>query len=368
VNVSRIAKLRLRNLRLAGKRFTKPAEAVRWHLAMQSQDYAPAKWSIGQRATGLVDADVDRALLHGEIVRTHVLRPTWHFIAREDFRWLMALSGPRVRRGLEHRYRDLGLDARTLRRAERVMGRALENGTRLTRNELAEVLAGSKIDPGGQRLPFILMHAELEATICSGGPEGRQQTYALADERIPTSAAPDRDDALRELARRYLRSHGPATAKDLSWWSGLTLTDVRRAFSMLEGEVESEDVDGLTYWSAGGGAGRLPAARAATLLQTYDELVVGYQESRFVGDPGAATAKDAWSGRTFPSGGVLLGARIGGHWRRTVGKGRLDVDVHLYETPTPKVSTAVERAVGELGRFFGLPVDLTVDRRLPPRS
>src|ERR671937_2539610 len=140
MDTRRIARLRLRNLRLAGERFTKPAEAVGWHLAMQAQDYPPAKWSIGQRSVGLTDADVDRAVEQGEIVRTHVLRPTWHFVAREDFRWLMALSGPRVRRGLEHRYRELGLDGRTLRRAERVMAGALENGNRLTRNELADVL------------------------------------------------------------------------------------------------------------------------------------------------------------------------------------------------------------------------------------
>ena len=132
-----IARRRLRNSRLTGAGFTSPAEAVGWHLAMQSQDYGPAKWSVGQRSKGLSDGDLDDALAQGSIIRTHVLRPTWHFVARDDFRWLLTLSGPRVQRWNARRYRELGLDPRTRARAEKLIVSALEGGNRLTRKAVS---------------------------------------------------------------------------------------------------------------------------------------------------------------------------------------------------------------------------------------
>ena len=135
-----IARRRLRNSRLTGTGFGTPEEAVGWHLAMQSQDYGPAKWSVGQRSKGLTDRDLDEAVAAGSIIRTHVLRPTWHFVARDDLRWLLALSGPRVQQGNAGRYRELGLDARIRARVEKVIVSALEGGNRLTRKEIAAVL------------------------------------------------------------------------------------------------------------------------------------------------------------------------------------------------------------------------------------
>src|SRR5687768_17362075 len=174
MNANEIARRRIGNSRLTGDRFAAPDDVVRWHLAMQAQEYGPAKWSIGQRSTGLVDAEVDGAVAAGSIVRTHVLRPTWHFIARDDVRWLLALSGPRVQQGNAGRYRELGLDARARARGERLISSALAGGNGLTRNEIGDVLDAAKFDRSGQRLPYILMHCELEAVICSGGLSGKQ--------------------------------------------------------------------------------------------------------------------------------------------------------------------------------------------------
>ena len=355
-----IARRRLRNSRLTGAGFTSPAEAVGWHLAMQSQDYGPAKWSVGQRSKGLSDGDLDDALAQGSIIRTHVLRPTWHFVARDDFRWLLTLSGPRVQRWNARRYRELGLDPRTRARAEKLIVSALEGGNRLTRKEIAAVLDGARFDRAGQRLPYILSHCELEAVIASGGLAGKQQTYALIDERVPAGGRFDRDDALVELVRRYLMSHGPASVKDMSWWSGLTMTDLRSALGNLGDEVGSESVDGIDLWSIASDGSRPPAARGAHLLQTYDELVVGYTESRFLGDPGAEKARAAYGDRTYPSGGLILDGRIGGHWRRTLEREAVRVEVHLYEDPASATTQAVRSASAKLGRFLDRPVDLDV--------
>ena len=357
-----IARRRLRNSRLTGTGFTTPDEAVRWHLAMQAQEYGPAKWSIGQRSKSLTDQDLDEALAAGSIIRTHVLRPTWHFVARDDLRWLLALSGPRVQQGNAGRYRELGLDERTRGRCEKVIVSALEGGKRLTRNEIGVVLDDARIDHPGQRMAYILMHCELGALIGSGGLAGKQQTYALLDERVPKGRRFDRDEALVELVRRYLTSHGPASVKDMSWWSGLTMADLRKGLEHLGEEVRSETLDGIVLWSIASDDSPPPAARGAHFLQTYDELVVGYTESRFFGNPGAEKARAAWSDRTYPSGVLLLNGLVGGHWKRTIERSGVAIDVHLYQEPKRGEAKAVEAAAEDLGRFLDLPVTLDVRR------
>jgi winged helix DNA-binding protein len=363
-----IARRRIRNSRLTGARFAAPDEAVRWHLAMQAQEYGPAMWSIGQRSKGLREADVDRALTEGTIVRTHVLRPTWHFVAADDIRWLLALSGPRVHQANTGPLRRVGLDARTLARSEKVVASALDGGNRLTRDELAEVFDRRKLDRAGQRMPYLLMHCELIGLIGSGGRRGKQQTYALLDDRIPAGGRRfDRDEAVVELVRRYLASHGPATVKDLSWWSGLTMTDLRAALGSLGDEVASDEIDGLTFWSSVSERSRRPsAARGVHLLQTYDELVVGYTESRFHSDTSGDLARQAWSDRTYPTGLYLLDGRIGGHWRRTIEPKRVRASFHTYGAVSGDGAMTLESAAARLGRFLGLPVTVEISRFRPP--
>jgi DNA glycosylase AlkZ-like len=364
-----IARRRIRNSRLTGARFEGPDEAVRWHLAMQAQEYGPAMWSIGQRSKGLREADVDLAVTEGTIVRTHVLRPTWHFVASDDIRWLLALSGPRVHQANTGPLRRVGLDARTLARSEKVVASALEGGNRLTRDELGTEFDRRKLDRGGQRMPYLLMHCELIGLIGSGGRKGKQQSYALLDERIPAGGRRlDRDEAVIELVRRYLASHGPATVKDLSWWSGLTMTDLRAALGSLGDEAVSDEVDGLTFWSAASERSRRPpaAARGVHLLQTYDELVVGYTESRFHGDTSGDLARQAWSDRTFPTGVFLLHGRVGGHWRRTIEAKRVRVSIHTYGAVSAADGRTLESAAARLGRFLGLPVTIEISRFRPP--
>ena len=356
-----IAMRRMRNSKLTGTSLTAADEVVHWHGAMQAQDYGPAKWSVGQRALGLVDCDLDRAVEEGSIIRTHVLRPTWHFVARDDIRWLLRLTGPRVQQSTASRYRELGLDGRTLARCRTEIASALQGGNRLSRDEIAGVLDDTGIDKAGQRLPHILMHCELESVICSGGLRGKQQTYALLDSRVPDDQRFDRDGALIELSRRYLMSHGPATVKDLRWWSSLTVTDIKRALELLGAEVESETIDGLTFWSIASDKGaHSPRAHGVHLLQVYDELLVGYTESRYFGDPRAADARAAWRDRSLPNGIVLMNGGVAGHWRRSLQRDSVRIEALLYEHPKRGTLTSLEAAAEKLGRFVGRRVALQV--------
>jgi hypothetical protein len=352
MNDLRISRRRLWSSGLTGTHFVAPDEVVRRHGAMQAQEYALGKWAIGQRARGLVDQDLDRALSAGSIIRTHVLRPTWHFVARDDLRWLLALTGPRVQRHNAPRCRELGLDHRTLHRCESVVASALEGGNHLTRNEIAGVLDAAGIDRSGQRLPYILMHCELEAVICSGGLSGKQHTYALVDERVPKDGSFDRDDALAELVRRYLAGHGPASVQDLRWWSSLTVADVREGLGLLGSDAVSEEIDGITFWSLAA-SGRGPVSGGGLqLLHAFDELIVGYTQSRFFGDPRAEEARAAWKDRGAPRGLVLHDGGIAGLWRRSVRQDAVAIEAFLYERTSPRRARAVEEEAAEFGRFL----------------
>ena len=324
-----------------------PLEVVRHHLAIQSQDFGPGKWSIGQRLTGARDAAIEAKVSQGHILRTHVMRPTWHFVARSDLRWLMALTGPRLQKQVASRYRDLGLHPKVRARAEAIFVRELSGGNHRTRRELADVLQKS-LAVEGQRLYWLFANCEFESVICSGKVRGKDQTYALFDERVPIGRPFDRDKALVELVTRYLRSHGPATLKDMSWWSGLTQADLRQG---LEGAgATNEEIEGLSLWSVDAPSGG-PQPKKVQLLQAFDELVVGYTESRFLGDRRREHALAAFPDRSLPTGVVLLGSSLVGLWRRAIKEATVEIEVLLFGRRM-KDRPLFEKAATEFGRFL----------------
>lgn len=209
-----IARHRLHNQHLTGAPLAHPIAVVSHMGAVQAQEYAVARWSVGQRTSGFDDTGVQRLIDDGSIVRTHALRPTWHFVAASDLRWIQAVTGPRVHAFNAYYYRQMGIDADLAAKAADLMMEALAGGTYLTRKELGAVLGSGGLEATGNRLAYLVMHAELEAQICNGPMRGKQQTYALVSERIPPSAVPSGEEGLALLIERYFRSHGPATLKD----------------------------------------------------------------------------------------------------------------------------------------------------------
>ena len=359
MNLDDIAHARLANQRLTGSDFTTAAEVVAWLVAVQAQEYAGARAALGLRARGLDDAAVERAFNAGEILRTHLLRPTWHFVTPADVRWLLKLTGPRVHQVNGGMYRRLELDEATLRRCGDAIAGALVGGRALTRDQLRDELEGAGIatpggpDRAGQRLAYIVMWAELEGLIASGPRLGKQFSYMLLDERAPGGGPFDRDAALAELAGRYVRSHGLATAADLANWSGLTLTDARRGIAAARPALLREDVDGQTYWFADAPLPPRAPSPAAYLLSIYDEYTIGYKDRSAI-----ISAEDG--ARLGAMGNALqnvmvIDGRIVGTWRRTLAKNTLGVELNPFQALSEEQRAALAAAAERLGKHYNVP-------------
>jgi hypothetical protein len=333
--------------RLSGEPLASVADAVRWSGAVQAQEFAEVKWSLAERLEGApTDAEIERAFTEGEIVRTHVMRPTWHFVAAEDLRWLLRLTAPRVHQASKFAYKVAELDGPTLAKAHAVIARELEGGRARTRRQLAESLGGVGIVGDSLRMGYVFIHAELEQLVCSGPRDGKQQTYMLFDERIPATEGPSGDAALAELAKRYLRSHGPATARDLSWWSGLTLTQARQAIALCDPAPDQEDdADDEPWYSLG--AAEAKVRHRALLLPTYDEQIVAYQSLRvdLVREP----PREGLLTRT-----ISIDGRTVGGWRRTLARNSVTVEATAFAPLNKTQRSELERTVRRFGAFLEL--------------
>ena len=349
-----IVRQRLGNQRLASSEFQKPADVVAWLGAVQAQDFAGAKWAVGLRARDVTDADVNQAFDAGLILRTHVLRPTWHFVAPADIRWILALTAPRVHARNAPYYRKFGLDSRLLARGRRVIERALEGGRQLTRIELAAALGRAGIAADAMRLVFLIMHAELEAVICSGARRGKQFTYALVAERAPDARMLDRDEALAELTRRYFTSHGPATLRDYSWWSGLTMREARAGVEMSKRTLGEEVVDGRAYWHAPSNVARRRHAARAYLLPNYDEYLIAHKDRDWVLEPRPPAARGAVEHPHH----LIVDGKLRGSWKRTFGIGAAGVEVRPYRPLNKAEASAVAKEADRYSRFLEMPVTL----------
>ncbi len=352
---------------LIGKPFASAAEAVRWLGAVQSQDYAGAKWALGQRTRGATDLELDRLFDEGAILRTHVMRPTWHFVLPEDIRWLQELTSARVVAGIAGRYRRLELDDRTIGRAMELFAEALSSGRFLTRAELGEVLQAGGILAEGQRLPHLIAAAELASLITSGPRRGKQFTYALLEERAPAGRPLDRDEALTALTLRYFRSHGPAQVQDFAWWSGLTMVEIRKGIHLAGGALERETMDGKDFWSdpKAARAGRIDPL--AHLLPNFDELTVAYRDRGALLDPRVPFNPSffAYYRESTPQGGMLsnvvtIAGRVRGAWSRTLAPKLVLVHVRPLAPLSASDVEAVDAAAKKLGRFLQLSAEVRV--------
>ncbi|MFF5294012.1 winged helix DNA-binding domain-containing protein [Paractinoplanes globisporus] len=345
-----VARWRLRSQHLVGPHAASAGEAVGSLLAVQAENPSQAAWAVAARTHRPDPADLATQLDEGAVVRTHVLRPTWHFVRAEDLGWLLDLTGPRVQRVTGQQLRTVhGLDEHGIDRATAAAADALA-GRHLSRAQLAAELGEGGIAGNGQLLMILLAHAELDGLICGGAPDGGEHTYALMAERVPAPRRLDRTQALAELALRYFTGHGPATERDLAYWATLTLTDVRAGLHQVRDRLDSFDHDGRTFWHAPGDPPVRPQEPAGHLLQVLDEIYRGYQDSRWVLDAAGAVPRT----REAAIGMALTDGQLTAAMRRTIAPDHVRFDLWPYQPLTPAQTDALDEAAERYGRFLGL--------------
>jgi hypothetical protein len=351
MDVRALARWRVQTLRLAGRTYPSPEAVVDGLLGVQSENHGQASWAVAARTPGLTEPAFARCFDEGAILRTHVLRPTWHYVRPADIRWLLELTAPRIRRSRVQLQRELQLEDTVLERARAAIVDALAGGGHLTREALGTRLRPEGLPAEGAALGLMLADAELSALVCSGPMEGRSHTYALLDERAPGARRLEGDEALAELVRRYFTGHGPATERDLAYWASMTLTDVRAGLAAVDGQLDHLEHDGRTYWFGEPppevGA---PLEPWAHLLQILDEYHNGYQDSRDVLDAAGLVPR----GRAATIGMVLVDAQLVGGMRRTVGTSRVSFEIVPYRGLEADEVAALHEAADRYGAFLGL--------------
>jgi len=351
-----VAQHRLANQLLTTRGLEHAADVVRLLGAVQAQDYAGAKWAVAQRMRRATDASIEDALSAGHILRTHILRPTWHFVAPADIRWMLALTAPRINQAMAYHGRINELTPSIVRRSNDAIAKALTGGKHLTRAELAVALERARIrNASGQRLAHLVMRAELGAIICSGARRGSQFTYALLDERVPPAEPIERDEALRELARRYFSTRGPATAADFAWWSGLAMSDVKRALQIIGPELEKVEFGEQVMWLI---PSRAPKrAPSAHLLPNYDEYFIGHKDRTAIGER-LGHVKAVIGGDARISNVVIVDGQLVGGWKRTVDKKRIIVDMVFWCRLTAAEKGRVAAAGEAFSKFVDAPCEI----------
>ncbi len=323
--------LRLWNQGLSACRFEKPQEVVAHFGAMQAQDFNMSVWAAGLRLSTPDRDAVESAVHAAELIRTHILRPTWHLVHPNDIRWMMQLSAPYVKKATQFVDKKEGLTNELFKKCRKIIEQLLNHTDQITKEDILSALSQQRITVSSLLATQIIIRAELEMLLCNGTNKG---SYALFDRRIPPAAALSRTEAIILLTQRYFQSRGPATVKDFAWWSGLSMNEAKTGIAELGSQLEAFTFSDLKYYYFKIG-GKIPSSKTVTLLPCYDEYTVGYTEGRNVALPQVLDSAVIGNGIFKPI--VLYGNEIAGTWQKNPKTGRAEVQLlDRHKTIPPK--------------------------------
>jgi len=359
MDTAEIINSRLVNQKIAYSGITRPEDIVKYMVAMQAQEYAMAKWAIGLRVPGTTDETVEQAFNEGRILRTHIMRPTWHFVAPEDIRWMIALTAPRVNAINAFMYRKCEIDDKTFKTCNDLIVKNLEGGKFLTRNALKEELDKKIITGDSIRLSCLMMKAELDGIISSGPREGKQFTYALIDERVPAKKTLTHDEAVIKLASQYFTSRGPAQLQDFVMWSGLTVKDAKTGIAALSKDFVHEKFEEKVYIYLPSRDTKLPSRdtkpkniQSTFLMPDYDEYGMSYKDRSAIFAPPPEALQNFKL--NIPYNRMIVSeGEIVGSWKRTVKNKDVIIETEYFRKPTKKQEKDIDRAVKKFSSFIG---------------
>ena len=360
MNEDQISLQRMASQKLTTPSFTTPEEVVSWMGAMQAQDFNMAKLAVGIRMQDGDETKVAKALDKGEIIRTHVLRPTWHFVSAKDIYWMNARSLVRIKKAMAYNDKLLGLTDKVFSKALKVVEKALENGAHLTRDVLADALEKNKIITSENRLAHILMRAELEGIACSGAMHGKQQTYALLSKRVPAVKSLPRDEAITKLTNIYFQSRGPATLADFAWWSGLSPKEAVQGLEDVKHKLSLINIKGKDYWMT---TSDKPIAknvkRSIMLIPAFDEFIISYKDR-------SASLLDEHTAKAITKNGIfhpviLLNGKAVGIWKRITEKDKIILSPHFFAKPDASTFKLFKQSSLSLERFSGKKIEINYE-------
>jgi hypothetical protein len=329
-----------------------PQQVVHWLGGVQAQDDAGAKWSIGLRLPGTTETSVEQAIAKAAIVKTWAFRGTLHFINAADVAWLTALLAPTIIAGNARRYKQLGLDEADFTKSHEIIEKALVRDGQLTRAQIAAALEAGGVSAAGQRAPYLLQRASLDGLIGHGRPQGREATFVLLREWIAPGRKLSGEEALAEVATRYITGHGPATVQDFAWWSGLAVAEARRGLAAVTSSFVCLRAKGKELWAAEAFEPAAPTP-AAYLLPPFDEYLLGYKDRSQALEPGQAKKVNAGGGMPKPT--IVLNGRVIGVWQRAAKKGAVHVTGESFRSLSEEERALIEEAASRFGRFYEMP-------------
>lgn len=338
-----IALLRMASQKILKTNFHEPQEIVNHLGAMQAQDYTMAKWAIGSRCDA-TEKSIEEAINSGKIIRTHILRPTWHFVSAEDIHWMLDFSGPQVKKIILSAAKKYDLDEKKLKKINASIEKILLNNKSLTREEIIRELGFKKETDQNFSSTLIMGYAELDGLVCNGNMKGRQITYSLLEEKVPkTKTKLTKEEGLAKLAKRYFESHGPATLPDFTWWSGFPATTAKLAVLSIESELDSVEVDGKKYWFKKGLTCELNAPKKIHFLPSFDEILISYKTREI-------TIAKEHQANAFTNNGIfwpiiIENEKVIGIWKRSLNKGYTKIETSFFESISQKKKALVFEAI-----------------------
>jgi hypothetical protein len=348
-----ILQQRLTNQQLISKDYKAVGDLVKWMGALQAQDYAMAKWAIGLRLNNFSDDDIEASINAGDIFRVHTLRPTWHFVAAEDLRWMMSLTAPNIKRMMATQNRQIGLTDVIFRKCQKIILKLLSDGKPRTREEIVSQIKAKGISLDNLQATNVMIYAELDLIVCNGPRREKQFTYTLCEERVPTSKPLSREDALYKLTRTYFRSHGPATAKDFAWWSGLAKDDLKRCIEMVTSEFNVVVIEDHKYFYDDSVSTPSSRNNSIILLPPYDEFTVGYANRDLIS--GTSETEKLFFGPLIFRPVIVSSGKAIGTWRREVAK-ELVIETEFHGPLSLATKKKVKAAAAKYQKFINKPL------------
>ena len=354
--LNEISNIRIRSQGIGSAEFKSASDILARMGAMQGQDFSMAKWALGVRMADSTNEEIEASFNSGDIIRTHLMRPTWHLVSAQDVHWILELTSPRIKSSLGPREKDLELSEPLFRRSNRIIEKLISGGPCFTREDFTREFKKAKIDTGGNRLSHLLLRAELDGILCSGPIKDKKLTFASLNSRAPDRKIFTREESLAELTKRYFQSRFPGTLHDFAWWSGLSQKDAKTGMESIRSSFITETIGSKEYMFPDSFRTTRSVGNVVHLLPAYDEFLISYRDrsASISGNTGHSTISS--NGIFYPV--VVVNGQVAGVWKQVIQKDKVTIDIDLFNFQDLNIMTLIEKKANLLSRFYNKKVEV----------